>query len=584
MTAVIATIICFLLYLLAYQVYARFLANRIFRLNADRLTPAHTMRDELDYVPTNRFVLFGHHYASITGLAPMLGPAVAVIWGWLPAMIWVVLGAILVGCVHDFAALVVSMRARGQSIGKVAEGVIGPRAKMLFLALIFFGISLAMGVFVAVIAKLFEAGDDFDAAHLASATTSYPSAVLPSAVLMILAMVMGFLLYRRRFPLLPTALVGFVLMLFSVWLGTEWPTLWMRVEAWPSAERWKWILLAYAFVASVLPVWSLLQARDFLNSLLLYLGLLLSYGGFFLLGPEFSAPAINVNPEGAPPRFPFVFIVIACGAASGFHALVSSGTTAKQIDNERDSRFVAYGGMAGESLLALLAVLACTAGFISPDKWRHAYVNWDAMELNLGAKMGAFIRGCGRFIETLGVDHDLAVAFIAVVVVSFALTTLDSATRLLRFNVSEIGNSLRVNWMARLLDNRFVATGLAVGGICFFSFYRVGDQPAGLVLWTLFGVTNQLLAGLTLLVVTLYLRQRGRNPWFTALPMLFMLISTVTAVIEHLAEFWRKEQHLLIIVGSALLLTAIGIVVEGIRTYRRGERYDDDLISFPDEG
>ena len=205
----LATVCALALYALGYCVYAKYLARRVFRLDARRKTPAHAMMDGVDYVPTNRFVLFGHHYASITGLAPMLGPAVAVIWGWLPAMCWVVLGAILVGCVHDFGALVVSMRANGQSVGKVAEGVIGPRAKMLFLAIIFFGVALAMGVFVYIIATLFAIGDDFDPANLAAATTSFPSAVLPSAALMVMAMVLGYLLYKRGFPLAaPTAVDG----------------------------------------------------------------------------------------------------------------------------------------------------------------------------------------------------------------------------------------------------------------------------------------------------------------------------------------------------------------------------------------
>ncbi|MHC4698480.1 MAG: carbon starvation CstA family protein [Planctomycetota bacterium] len=584
MSPLLAAIGCFVLYLLGYRFYAKYLSVRIYRLDPSRETPAHTLCDEIDYVPTNRFVLFGHHYASITGLAPMLGPAVAVIWGWVPAMLWVVLGAVLVGCVQDFSALVVSMRAKGQSIGKVAEGVIGPRAKLLFLALIFFGIALAMGVFVYIIAKLFQAGPDFDPTgkNLAQATTSFPSAVLPSGTLMILAMIMGHFLYRRKFPLAPTTLVGFVLMLLAVWLGTKFPTLGVDPKRWPGQTAWTWILLGYAFAASVLPVWSLLQARDFLNSLLLYLGLLATYGGFFVLGPTFAAPPVDMNPEGAPPLFPFVFIVIACGAASGFHALVSSGTTAKQINVETDARFVGYGGMIAESLLGLIAVLACTAGFASADAWHNAYRDWATIQAGLANKLGAFIQGSSRFIEALGVSRDLAAAFIAVVVVSFALTTLDSATRLLRFNVSEIGASLRMS----ILRNRYVATGIAVGAICFFAFYKIADdasgtpKPAGLVLWTLFGTTNQLLAGLTLLVATLYLRQRGRNPWFTGLPAAFMLVSTFTALVENLAAFFSKGQYLLFVVGSALLLVGVGIVVEGIRAFLRSEHYSEDVITL----
>jgi carbon starvation protein len=592
MSALFATLGCFLLYFMGYRLYARFLGKRIFRLDDKRITPAHSLRDGIDYVPTNRYVLFGHHYASITGLAPMLGPAVAVIWGWAPAMIWVVFGAVLVGCVHDFSALVVSMRARGLSIGKVADGVIGARAKGLFLVLILFGISLAMGVFVFIIAMLFQADVDFDPAHLAAARTSFPSAVLPSGALMILAVIMGLLLYKRQFPLLPTTAVGFVLMLVSVWLGTRYPTLWMSPEEWPGRFGWTWMLLGYAYLASVLPVWSLLQARDFLNSLLLYLGLLATYAGFFILAPTFAAPAVNAHPEGAPPLYPFVFIVVACGAASGFHALVSSGTTAKQLKKESDARFVAYGGMIGESLLGLLAVLACTAGFRDAVEWHEAYKDWSTIETGLANKLGAFIRGCSRFIEAIGVDRDLAAGFIAVIVVSFALTTLDSATRLLRFNISEIGSALKL----KLLDNRYLAAALAVASICFFAFYRIrvpqldADashelvyMPAGLVLWTLFGTTNQLLAGLTLMVATLYLIQRGRNPWFTGLPALFMMISTFVALTENLVDFWKKQQTLLFCVGLGLLGLAVGIIIEGIRAYRRNIRHTDDAITFTED-
>lgn len=577
MSPLLAACISFLLYFLGYRLYADHLAKRVFRLDPERATPAHTLRDEIDYVPTNRFVLFGHHYASITGLAPMLGPAVAVIWGWLPAMLWVVFGAILVGCVHDFSALVVSMRGQGQSIGKVAESVIGRRAKFLFLALIFFGVALAMGVFVFVISVLFQAGADFDPSNIASAKTSFPSAVLPSGGLMVLAVIMGFLLYRKNFPLVPLTVVGFVLMLLAVWLGTKYPLLGLSRERWPSRDAWSWILLAYAGLASVLPVWSLLQARDFLNSLLLYLGLAMTYGGFFLLGPTFAAPAINANPVGAPPLFPFVFVVIACGAASGFHSLVASGTTAKQIDKETDARFVAYGGMIGESLLGLLAVLACTAGFPDSTSWNSAYVDWANMA-GLAAKLGAFIHGCTRFIGALGIEHDLAAGFIAAVVVSFALTTLDSATRLLRFNVSEIGASLRIG----ALQNRFVATGIAVGAICWFAFYKIDGQSAGLAMWTLFGTVNQMLAGLALLVATLYLRQRGRNPWFTGVPMVFMLGSTFTALVSNLKTFYTEGQTLLLVVGSVLLFVGAGIVVSGLMAFARNDRYEDDMITYVD--
>jgi carbon starvation protein len=360
--AALATLLCFIAYFLGYRFYSKYLARRVFGLDDGRTTPAHALRDDVDYVPTRRLVLFGHHWASITGLSPMLGPAVAVIWGWFPAMLWVVFGGLLVGCVHDFGALVVSMRARGRSIGKVAEGIVGPRAKTLFHLIIFFGIALAMGVFVYIIAVMFSITDAWSPDRPLADPSSFPTAVLPSAALIAIAMVMGHLLYRRGMKLAPLTVVGFLLVILAVWAGIRWPLLGIEREAWPEHGGWVLILLAYSFTASVLPVWSLLQARDFLNSLLLYLGLALCYLGLFVSRPEFAAPAFRPHPEGAPSFYPFVFIVIACGAASGFHSLVSSGTTAKQISRESDARAIGYGGMLGESLLGLLAVLACTAG------------------------------------------------------------------------------------------------------------------------------------------------------------------------------------------------------------------------------
>jgi carbon starvation protein len=587
----LVTALCFVGYFFGYIFYSRFLARRLFELDPAAVTPSHELRDDVDYVPTNRFVLFGHHWASITGLSPMLGPAVAVIWGWLPAMLWVLLGALFVGCVHDFGSLVVSMRAKGMSIGKVTEGIIGKRAKTLFHLIIFFGIALAMGVFVYVIAVMFSISDAWDPQQPMADPSSFPTAVLPSAVLIGLAMIMGYLLYKKKFPLLPTTVVGFVLMLAAVWGGLRFPLLWMDRSSWPDLNVWIVILLIYSFVASVLPVWSLLQARDFLNSLLLYLGLALCYLGVFVWRPEFAAPAFRAHPEGAPSFYPFVFIIIACGAASGFHSLVASGTTAKQIDKETDARFIGYGGMVGESLLGLLAVLACTAGILGSggyqpsEVWANTYRDWDSMQ-SLGTQVGVFITGAAQFIEKLGVtDHRLATAFIAVVVVSFALTTLDSATRLLRFNISEIGETLRF----RFLDNRFISSFLAVGVIAFFAFYKIGGRPAGLALWRLFGTTNQLLAGLALLAVTLYLVQRGKSPWFTGVPMLFMALTTILAMFSNLRDFWAQRGEgggPLFAVGLILLVLAIWLMIEGVVAlvrFRRQKPVETMQVIYSDE-
>ena len=548
MTPAVAALACFAMYLLGYRLYARWIAGSVFRLDPDAITPAHEFEDGYDYVPSRKYVLFGHHYASIAGLAPMLGPAIAVIWGWVPAMFWVVFGTLFIGAVHDFGALVVSMRAQGKSIGKVAESIIGPRAKTLFHAIIFFLIALAMGVFVQVVAQLFSAA-------------YYPQSIFPSATLMVLAMAMGVLFYKKGLPLGLLTAIGFVLTLGAIYLGSVLDAPDLSVHTWSS------MLLVYAFLASVLPVWLLLQPRDFLNSLLLYLGLITIFLGFFLLNPEFAAPVIDAHPQGAPPLYPFVFIVIACGAISGFHGLVSSGTTAKQIGKETDARFIGYGGMIGESLLGLAAVLACTAGFINADAWQAHYASWD-MAKGLGTSMAAFINGSAMFLHQLGVPEELGQTFVALVAVSFALTTLDSATRLLRFNIEEVAETAGLP----ALGNRMVASLLAVAAIGFFAFYEIDGKPAGLALWALFGTTNQILGGLTLLTVTLYLIQHKRNYWCTFIPMVFMLVTTVAAMGVGIALFIQQENYLLLAVGLTLAILALWLIIEGAIRFMRERR------------
>jgi carbon starvation protein len=561
MTSTLVVLACFAVYFAGYLFYSRFLAQQVFALRPDAVTPAHSMEDGIDYVPTQPLVLFGHHYASITGLSPMLGPAIAVVWGWLPAMIWVVFGSILIGCVHDFGALVISVRAKGLSIGAIAEGLIGKRAKSLMHAIIFFAIALAMGVFAYVVGLLFSA--DY-----------YPESVVPSGAILVAAMIIGWLVRKRGQNLMPLIAVAFVIILAVVVASPYMPV------RWASTSGWTWILLAYAWLASVLPVWSLLQPRDFLNSLLLYLGLGLTYLGFFILRPEFAAPLVDAHPVGAPPMYPFVFIVIACGAASGFHSLVSSGTTAKQLDRETDARPIGYGAMIGESLLGLAAVLACTAGFVSPAAWKHHYADWASIQ-GLGSSMSAFIEGSTRFVSVVGLPEETARTLIAVVVVSFALTTLDSATRLLRYNIEEIATSIRF----RPLQNRYLSSTLAVVAISFFAFYRIEGQSAGLVLWQLFGSTNQLLAGLALLTVSLYLLQRRRMALPFLVPMIFMMVTTLIAMSTKLLSFWRDGNTTLLFVGGAITFIALWLVVEATLAILRFARTppETDLdIALPD--
>jgi carbon starvation protein len=339
-----------------------------------------------------------------------------------------------------------------------------------------------------------------------------------------------------------------------------------------TAQTWTWTLLVYAYAASVLPVWLLLQPRDFLNSLLLYLALLSMLAGFFLMAPHWAAPAINLHPVGAPPILPFLFIVIACGAVSGFHGIVASGTTAKQLDRETDAPMIGYGGMIGESLLAFLAVMATTAGaFTSHKQWADFYGSWQ-QAAGLPQKLGVFIQGTGNFIHQLGVPLDFAMAFISVVVVAFAMTSVDTGARLLRFNVEEISHTLGIPQLA----NRYLSTAIAVVAIGFFAFFKVDGKPAGLMLWTLFGTTNQILAALTLLTVTIYLYRKRKPILYTLLPMILVLTATVSGMLIGIWHAVVREQWMVASVGTLIFVLAAWVVAEGVLVAWRFRRERKD--------
>jgi len=555
MNATLVAVLAFLAYLLAYHLYGRRLARRILGFEPDRPTPAHVKRDGVDYVPSHRLVLFGHHFATIAGLGPILGPAIAVIWGWLPALLWVLFGSIFMGAVHDLTALYISLRNEGRSIGDVTDQLLGRRGRALFLLLIFFLLALAMGAFAHVIAVLFS-------------EAFYPEAVFPVWALIGIALVIGALVYRLRANLTAATLVGVALMLLATWYGTSHPVTRLPLLGAVGMQHWVWILMAYALVASVLPVWLLLQPRDYLNSFQLYLGMGLLYAGLFTARPDIVAPAVNRLPADLPPLFPFLFITIACGAISGFHSLVSSGTTAKQLANERDSLFVTYGAMLTESLLAVLAVLACTAGFASRAEWHAHYASWAGAE-GMGPKLQAFVQGGANLCAKLGLDPTLAAVFIAVVVVGFAMTTLDSGTRLLRYNLEELGRGFAP--LGLLTRNRYAAGLLAVLAIGYFAVAKVGGKPAGITLWALFGITNQLLGALGFLVMTLWFYKAGRPFLFLLLPMVFMMAITLVALPYSLWKFLLADpvSWPLLATGLAILILDFWLIVEAFVSLRR---------------
>jgi carbon starvation protein len=541
-------------FLAANRFYGGWIRRVLLEVDETELTPAVRLNDGVDFVPTRRAVVFGHHFASIAGLGPILGPAIAVIWGWVPAVLWIVFGTILIGGVQDFSALVLSLRNDGRSVGDIAGEILGRRARILFLVIIYFLMSLAMGVFALVIATLFTAAPDAGL-H----PESHPEAVLPVAILLAIAVLMGLALYRWKLPFGPVTLAGVALSFLGVLWGQAHPVTGVVRETWIFA------LLGYAFVASVLPVWLLLQPRDYLNSFQLYAGMLLMFLGLAVSRPEVVAPAINHAPTDLPPIFPFLFITVACGAVSGFHSLVSSGTTAKQIAHARDAQTLGYGAMATEGMLAILAVLACTAGLSSSAEWHAHYTGWQAAG-GLGPKVGAFITGAATFVHSLGIPMATATAFTAVVVVSFALTTLDSATRLLRYNIQELA---RAAGLPPGLSNRYLASLVAVASIAFFALLRIGGKPAGIVLWELFGTTNQLLAALALLTVLVWLVRRRRPALPVALPMIFMFVMTLAGMTIKIRHFYAQEAWLVFGFGLGLGVLAVWLAIEGVLALRR---------------
>ena len=562
-------------FIVAYHTYGRWLGKKIFNLSDDAVCPAHELQDGKDYIPTPRSIIFGHHFTSIAGTGPIVGPAIAVMWGWLPALLWVVFGSIFVGAVHDFGSLVVSLRNKGQSVGDIAGTVISSRTRILFLAVLLLGLTVVLAIFGLVIAAVFR---------------MYPAAIFPCFVQIPIAISIGIWIYRKGGGIFIPSLLALTTMYLSVIYGNdgllgEFNT---ALATLPTIG-WVVILLAYSYIASVLPVWTLLQPRDYINALqllsviiLIVVGLVVAAfaGGSPINGirPELiiSAPMIDIDPADAPLIFPFLFITIACGACSGFHCLVASGTSSKQVKCESDAKFVGYGSMLTEGFLATLVILACVAGLslgiegesgilLGTEAWNSRYASWTSAG-GLGAKVGAFVDGSANFIASIGVSSTLATAVMGVFVASFAGTTLDTACRLQRYVIQEIGStpSLPLGW----LKGKHVATLIAVSlALVLASIPAKGEWTVanmgtgGLILWPMFGAINQLLAGLAFLVITAYLFRNNKPLWFILPPTFFMLCMPLWAMVMQAFFGTAAEESWLVQGRWGLLLMAIATIL-----------------------
>lgn len=618
MSTLIVCAVSLTLLLVAYFSYGRWLSGRLFELSSEAPVPSKSLRDDQDFVPTKKSIVFGHHFTSIAGTGPIVGPAIAVFWGWLPALLWVVFGAILIGGVHDMASLIISMRNRGQTIGEVAGRMISPRAKILFLSILALALWIVLAIFGLVIAKIFAL---------------YPESVLSVWLAMPIAITIGLWSYRNGHSLTIPSIISLMILYAAVWLGVYVLPLDIAAilpETTPGSYLnpvvvWTILLLIYCFFASVLPVWLLLQPRDLVNSQQLFVALGLLIVGLAVASLSGSADLFSSSeaisstvPSDAPPLLPFLFVTIACGACSGFHCLVSSGTSSKQIENEKDAQSVGYGAMLLESALAVIVILACTAGVgmgalekvdvagssavnvsngnsspLSPqsrqtyqyvagadgkplsglEAWRHYYrvdtegKGW-AAQSKLDRKLAAFIEGGANFLTAIGLPLQLGIGIVAVLVASFAATTLDTATRLQRYVIQELGTSVGLP-----TGNKYFATSLAVGVAGVIAIFA-GESPGagGGLLWPLFGATNQLLAGLAMMVATFYLWRRSKTIAFLAIPTLLMMLIPGWAMTYNLVTDWIPNQNwLLTSFGLGILLLQVWMFFEAALVWRNAQ-------------
>lgn len=512
---------------LAYRVYGNYVYRKL-GLNNDQPAPSHTHRDGIDYEPSKSIVVLGHHFASIAGAGPIVGPIIAVTFGWIPAVIWILVGGIFFGAVHDLGSMAASLRSEGKSIGVIIRNQIGTQGKQLFILFSFSTLILVIGVFTDIIAKTF---------------VSNPGVASASISFIALAIAFGWVNKKigdRKIAFTFLTIVGVLLMYLFVYLG-------MQIPFDKSYEFWVLALLGYAFLASVTPVGLLLQPRDYLNSFLLYGMIIAAVLGVIMANPSIQmSNEIYLNDANLGFVFPVLFVTIACGAISGFHSLVASGTTSKQLDKVSDAKVVGFGGMLIESFLAIISVGAVIV--LS----REDYIS----RLSIDGPVSLFSTGLGGMISSLGIPEEFAVGFLALTVSAFALTTLDTCTRLARFTLQEYFEDLPQPAAQLISKNRYLSTGIVV----VLSILLLGSGEFT-ILWPIFGSANQLLAALALLAISVWLIRKQVNAWFVTIPMFFMFTVTLASLGLFAWKNFENEVYVLSVIAGLLFILAISLII-----------------------
>ncbi|MFS8540487.1 MAG: carbon starvation protein A [Tissierellales bacterium] len=525
MSSLLLMISSIVIFIIAYATYGAWLAKK-WGVDPTRKTPAHEVNDGVDYVPTSPSILLGHHFASIAGAGPINGPIQAAIFGWVPVFLWIIIGSIFFGAPHDMGSLFASIRHKGKSIGEVIGDTMGDAGKKLFSIFAWLTLLLIVAAFTNIVATTFA---------------NTPEAATSSILFMIIAILFGYAVYRKGLSIKIGTVIGVILLFLSIWLGTQFP-----LEL--SVNTWIVILAVYIFIASTAPVWILLQPRDYLNSYLLYAMIVGAVLGIIIYRPEIQLDAVtgfNINGQ---LLFPILFVTVACGAISGFHSLVGSGTSSKQLNNEKDVRLIGYGSMLIEGVLAVVAMI--TAAYLTKGEFLD--------KLGTIGPTNVFAEGVGTFMEKFGIPFQVGKTFVALAVSAFALTSLDTATRLGRFIFQEFFEDPTKEKQSPI-TNMYVSTTITVilGAVLAVGGYSV--------IWPIFGSANQLLSALALMAVALWLKKQKKSYSMLVIPMVFMLIVTLCALVILANNNITTGNYILVGFAVALFILAIILAVQGYK-------------------
>ena len=543
MNSLIIAFILILWLILGYKIYGSFIEKKVVQPDKSRLTPARELKDGIDYSPAKKPLLFGHHFSSIAGAGPIIGPLLGVLYfGWLGALLWVALGSIFLGAVHDYTSLMTSVQNKGTSLADISKNTLGFRTKIIFSVFIWMTLALVIAVFAVVASQTL---------------VSQPEIVIPTFGLIFIAMIFGWLTYKKGINIVVGTLISLLFLFFFIYLGDLIPIILpAQILGMSSQSFWFYILIIYSLFASSLPVWFLLQPRDYISTWILFVGLGLGYLGLIVAHPPLNAPAfVSFNSKGGP-LWPMLFVIIACGAISGFHSLVAGGTTAKQLPDEASGKLIGYGSMVTEAALAGLVIFIAASALTWDPSGVKSQFGYQYFMTSLGEPIRAFATGYGRLVSFLPVLTLAVGTFFGMIMLNaFVLTTLDTGTRLGRFITSEL-----LGKKVPLLQNRWIASFFI---LVFASI--LGGTEGYKAIWPVFGASNQLVAALALIVVSSYLVGIKRPKKYTVYPALFMLITTLGALVYQSYHFFQSQKYLLGCV-SVIMIFLAAIIVYDART------------------